>query len=86
MAATIPYSKVEVSTKSGRIDILTPSEVIEVKQVTKYKHAIGQVTSYGYYYPRHQKRIHLYGQVSLKQRRLIILESVAANILATFEK
>ena len=45
LAASIPGSKTEISTKSGRIDILTPVEVIEVKQVRKYKHAMGQVIS-----------------------------------------
>lgn len=85
LAAKIINSKMEVSTISGRIDILTSTEVIEVKQVKKYKHAMGQVASYGYYYPQHQKRIHLYGKVSLKQRHLIIQECMAVNILATFE-
>lgn len=85
LAATIPGSQIEVSTASGRIDILTPSQVIEVKQVRRYKHAMGQVTSYNYYYPRHAKRIHLYGKVSLKQRKLIIQECSQVKILVTFE-
>lgn len=86
LAATIPNSKIEVSTRSGRIDILTPSEVIEVKQVRRYKHAIGQVISYGYYYPQHQKRIHLYGKVSSQQRKLIVRECGIARITVTFEE
>lgn len=86
LAATIPRSKIEVSTKSGRIDILTDSEVIEVKQVRRYKHAMGQITSYGHYYPRHIRRIHLYGKVSSKQRELIVRECCTAHIAVTFEK
>ncbi|MEL6910244.1 MAG: hypothetical protein AAFO85_08555 [Cyanobacteria bacterium J06598_4] len=85
LAATISSSKTEVVTDSGRIDILTPNEVIEVKQVRRYKHAMGQVISYGYYYPRRTKRIHLYGQVSSKQRKLIIRECQASQIRVTFE-
>lgn len=85
LATALPNSKTEVVTDSGRIDILTPTEVIEVKQVRRYKHAMGQVISYGYYYPRHSKRIHLYGQVSSKQRKLIIRECQASQIKVTFE-
>ncbi|MEM7593064.1 MAG: hypothetical protein AAF383_16365 [Cyanobacteria bacterium P01_A01_bin.83] len=86
LASTISGSKMEVVTKSGRIDILTPSEIIEVKQVRRYKHAMGQVTSYSYYYPQHIRRIHLYGKVSSKQRKLIIQECFTTNIAVTFEK
>ena len=85
LASTISNSQIEVVTKSGRIDILTPLEIIEVKQVRKYKHAMGQILSYSYYYPKHQRRIHLYGKASLKQRNLIIQECWAANIIVTFE-
>lgn len=84
LAKTIPGSQIEVLTESGRIDILTPSEVIEVKQVRRYKHAMGQVASYNYYYPRHTQRIHLYGRVSSKQRKLIIQECARVQILVTF--
>jgi hypothetical protein len=45
----------------GRIDIITSSEIIEVKQIKSWRSALGQIISYGYSYPRHQKRIHLFG-------------------------
>ncbi len=52
----------EVKTPDGgRIDILTSSEIIEVKHVKFWRSALGQVISYGYFYPKHQKRIHLFG-------------------------
>jgi len=57
---SIPGSKKEVKCETGIIDILTPTEIIEVKHVTKYKHAFGQIFSYSKSYPNHQKRIHLY--------------------------
>lgn len=85
LASTISNSQIEVVTKSGRIDILTPLEIIEVKQVRKYKHAMGQVISYGCYYPQHKRRIHLYGKVSLKQRKLISQECLISGIVVTFE-
>ncbi len=85
LAFSIPNSQTEVPTKSGRIDILTFSEIIEVKQVRLYKHAIGQVTSYSHYYPKHKRRIHLYGKVSASQRKFITQECLTACIVATFE-
>ena len=45
LAARIPGSQTEVPTLTGRIDILTPSQIIEVKNVKNYKHAIGQISS-----------------------------------------
>lgn len=85
LASSIPNSQTEVSTASGRIDILTPSEIIEVKQVRRYKHAMGQVISYSHYHQKLRKRIHLYGKVSARQRRLINQECLANEILVTFE-
>ena len=56
--------RTEVSTPVGRIDILTKTEVIEVKEVSDWKAAIGQVKAYGRYYPKHRQRIHLFGQIT----------------------
>jgi hypothetical protein len=84
LAAKIPGSKIEVPTLTGRVDILTPSQIIEVKTVRKYKHAIGQVSSYSHYYPKHEKCIYLFGQVSKKQRQLIMQECHNNNITVVF--
>ena len=85
LAAQIPGSQTEVPTLSGRIDILTPSQVIEVKNVRQYKHAIGQVVSYSHYYPKHERCVYLFGKVSDKQRRLIIKECNTAKVKVMFE-
>lgn len=53
-------AEIEVETNVGRIDLLTDTEIIEIKHGSKWKHAIGQVLSYGHYYPEHQKVIHLF--------------------------
>jgi hypothetical protein len=53
----------EVITPVGRIDILTNTELIEIKTWKKWKDALGQVLCYGTYYPSHQKRIHFYGKI-----------------------
>lgn len=55
----------EVTTPVGRIDLLTNTEVIEVKNVKDWKAAMGQVVAYSAYFPNHQKRLHLfYGKTS----------------------
>lgn len=51
----------EVITPVGNIDILTSTQIIEVKTISDWKNALGQVLAYGYFYPSHEKRIHLFG-------------------------
>jgi len=53
--------EIEVKCLAGKIDLLTPLEIIEVKKVSDWKSALGQVLVYGHYYPSHQKRLHLFG-------------------------
>lgn len=53
---------VEVPTLAGRIDLLTSTQIIEVKEISAWKGAIGQVLVYSAYYPSHEKRIHLFGE------------------------
>ena len=84
LAAQIPDSQTEVSTATGKIDILTPSKVIEVKNVRQYKHAIGQVVSYSHYYPKHERCVYLFGKVSAKQRQLIMKECKSAKVTVVF--
>jgi len=56
-------AKTEIVTPAGKIDILTDTEVIEIKEWKRWKEAIGQVLCYGKYYPNHKKRIHFFGKV-----------------------
>jgi DNA-binding transcriptional regulator GbsR (MarR family) len=53
--------KVEAYTKWGLIDLLTETELIEVKIVTHWKDAIGHLIAKSRKYPNHQKRLHLFG-------------------------
>jgi hypothetical protein len=53
--------QMEVEVKLGRIDILTADEIIEVKTYDDWKGAVGQIIVYGYFFPKHRKRIHLFG-------------------------
>ena len=51
---------IEVETPAGFIDVLTNSKVIEIKQEYNWKHALGQVKCYGFYYPTKEKWIYLF--------------------------
>ena len=50
----------EVKCDAGIADIVTAEYVIEVKCANNWKHALGQVIAYGFDFPGHQKRIHLF--------------------------
>jgi len=53
---------IEVETDFGFIDLLTNDEVIEIKEVRKWKSALGQVLVYASLYPGYKKRLHLFGE------------------------
>ena len=79
--------KTEVVIPGGRIDILSDSQIIEVKHIRNWKAALGQIIVYGSYYPHHQKRIHLFGwENNDAQMRLIKDQCQKQNITATFEE
>lgn len=50
----------EITTPVGRIDLLTDTQVIEIKPISDWKAALGQVLTYSGFYPQHQRRIHLF--------------------------
>ena len=52
--------RTEVITPVGMIDVLTSEEIIEIKTWGEWKSAIGQILSYGFYFPDRKKRIHLF--------------------------
>ena len=53
--------KVEAYTRWGLIDLLTATELIEVKIVSHWKDAIGHLIAMSRKYPNHAKRLHLFG-------------------------
>ena len=52
--------QIEVKTEVGFIDVLTDTKIIEVKKYNHWKHALGQIECYGYFYPNRQKWIYLF--------------------------
>jgi RecB family endonuclease NucS len=77
--------QMEIQTNVGRIDILTSEEIIEVKKAASWKHAIGQINAYSVYYPKHQKRIHLFGKLPKNSYEDIYLNCERDNIRFTYE-
>jgi hypothetical protein len=63
--------QVEVATKHGQIDILTPSKVIELKVAFNWKHAIGQVLVYGLSYPDKEKWVYLFDCEGIYQSEVV---------------
>ena len=53
--------KVEAYTKFGLIDLLTETQLIEIKVIHRWKDAIGHILAKSEKYPNHQKRLHLFG-------------------------
>jgi hypothetical protein len=84
LAEKLKGSQVEVETLAGRIDILTPKQVIEVKRVKDWKSALGQVLVYGHYYPSHQKRIHLYGETQESFLSMVRSHCEKLNVIVTW--
>ena len=77
--------KMEVSCKTGTIDIMTETEIIEVKKAKDWKHAVGQSLVYQLEYPHLQPRIHLYEECSEEFKSMVVSFCSRLNIIATFE-
>jgi hypothetical protein len=77
--------RAEVLTPAGLIDLLTPTQVIELKLAKNWKEAIGQILVYSAYYPSHEKRIHLFGECHSSMLDTIQGHCQRLNILLTWE-
>jgi predicted house-cleaning noncanonical NTP pyrophosphatase (MazG superfamily) len=77
--------EMEVYTPVGKIDILTKTEVIEVKVAKNWKSALGQVKSYGKFYPNHRLRIHLFGKLTPSALENIQSICQQENVILTYE-
>ena len=61
--ASLVGGESEVETPAGFIDVLSDTEVIEVKYYKQWKHGLGQVLTYQSYYPCLARRLHLFAHV-----------------------
>ncbi|MEP0914676.1 hypothetical protein NDI45_27630 [Leptolyngbya sp. GB1-A1] len=69
---------VKVKTATGRIDLLTDTELIEVKHINDWESALGQVLAYSGFYPEHRKQIHLFGTAD--PLKLIAIRSTCSDL------
>ena len=73
----------EVTTPAGRIDLLTDTEIIEVKRVKDWKAGL----VYSGFYPEHQKRLHLFGSAEYeKQIADIAASCLVFDVLVSFDQ
>lgn len=80
--------RTEVTAEHGAIDIVTDSQVIEVKNVDKYTHALGQVLGHSEQFPLKERRVHLFGPDAPRTyEKLALAEALFSkyDILLTFE-
>ena len=75
----------EVPCKSGIVDILTETEVIEVKSIKNWKDAIGQVLVYRCEFKGKNPRVHLFGRASDEYRSMVVDFCTQLNVLVSFE-
>lgn len=78
--------QVEVVTAVGRIDVLTDSELIEIKDIRDWKNALGQILAYAAFFPEHSKRIHLFGKADLARLATCQTTCSEFGISVTFEE
>jgi hypothetical protein len=76
--------QVEVTTMHGPIDLLTPTQLIEVKRIEHWQRGFGQILSKTAEFPEHDRRLHLFGS---SQRSLRNIKACCEefDIKVTFE-
>jgi|LakMenE18May11ns_1017448.scaffolds.fasta_scaffold9824213_2 hypothetical protein len=68
-----------------KVDIVTPTEIIEVKSAKRCHEALGQILVYGQAFPQHKKRVHIFGRKNPEMIKAFELACVANNISVTWE-
>lgn len=76
----IYHGQMEVNTPHGKIDILTQTTIIERKEASKYKHAIGQLLAYSTLYPNRNLLLIGFGVNLHKYRTKIIGYATPLNV------
>ncbi len=76
--------KMEAFTPIGPVDLVTSTEVIEIKRIEDWKEALGQVMAKAQCFPELSMRIHLFGESS-KILKKVTKHCQFLNVLVTFE-
>lgn len=75
----------EVQVLAGSIDLLTCTEIIEIKNARDWKSGVGQLMVYGYDYLSHSKRLHIFGKTSGSYQRMVEKYCYPLRIKVTYE-
>jgi hypothetical protein len=67
-------AEAEVETPAGSIDLVSKDKIIEIKEISKWKHAVGQILCYSHYVAK-SKEIYLFGESDID--RQIIMDNCA---------
>lgn len=77
-------ARTEVKTPVGFIDCLSERDIVEIKQVSKWKHALGQILCYGTFYPTKTKHLYLFGDSTEEEGTMIKSICSQFNVQVTF--
>lgn len=74
----------------GRADIVSSEYIVEVKRLSLWRFAIGQIVAYGVHFPDKKKRIHLFGNKDLIDSMVLEREDIERvcgeyGIMVTYE-
>lgn len=72
--------EMEVKTPVGNIDLLTTDKLFEVKSYESWKSAVGQLVSYGMFYPDHKKVMALFNKKNKSDDKEIKMVCNSLNI------
>jgi hypothetical protein len=64
-------AEIEVKTPVGYIDIVSDSHIIEIKRVSLWKSALGQILCYAIYFPEKKKQIYLFGESKVEKQVIL---------------
>ncbi len=80
--------KREIKSSLGYIDLMTNSQVIEVKNAYRWLSALRQILCYSQDFPRLQKRIHLFGANSkyYQQKAKYLCEKKNYNVIVSIDE
>lgn len=76
------------SCPAGEIDIFVPGvDLIEIKKWSDWKHALGQILAYSFFYPKMGRKIHFFGKSPSTELKLVIMAVLTHyGVQITFEK
>ena len=81
----IEGGKREYETPAGFIDLLTKTEIIECKEVTNWKAALGQLMAYHAFLPQYIMRLHLFGNAPHEMKEVVSKVCTKYNIRLTWD-